>query len=570
MIAGAGNNNRLHLWDAKSGRLICMFPDTSAITCVAMTGDGVNVVAGSADGNVYFWDVVKGALTRRVRVTKDEVPIAAIALAPDGNIMVVNDGTILHFWSLERSAELGRIENLDLSVGHTIDFSPDSRIFAAVEYEGNIHLWDGRTTKKLRMIRHERGITGVAFSPDGINIGAVGLQSVGVWEVATGRPVTIFPFAGSAYCLCFSPNGRILAAGGENGSLLVWSLDSNRRIRALKARDRIRTLAFSPDGKVLAAGAERVIRLWEIESGNAIGLYPVHSLRIDDLAVHPHVNAIATASVDKTIRLWQADTGRPLRTVPVPQDEFFAIALGRTKNVAVTGDRRGVVRFWNLDSGKEAWRLTGKPEIINRVILSVDGKHVASVAVGDRATDTACFWDISAADRGVPLFSQEDGVCSVCFSSDSNKVVVGRSDGSIILRDLRTGRDLRRFFINGDVILAVTLSDDGNLLAAGGYDGRVRVWNMTDEKAPSQSPPWDDPEDHVIRAVAISPEGKYVAYGGDDQVVSIMNVTSGKVIRQMEGHAGYITVLRYFDDGKRLASASDDGTALVWDVSNAQ
>src|SRR5947209_26100 len=70
------------------------------------------------------------------------------------------------------------------------------------------------------------------------------------------------------FCLAFSPDGKSLAAGSQDGATHVWDVASKKKMHALGGRDDwVEALAFSPDGKWLAAGGGGFARVWDLQNG---------------------------------------------------------------------------------------------------------------------------------------------------------------------------------------------------------------------------------------------------------------------------------------------------------------
>ena len=110
------------------------------------------------------------------------------------------------------------------------------------------------------------------------------------------------------------------------------------------------------------------------------------------------------------------------------------------------------------------------------------------------------------------------------------------------------------------------LTSDGNFLATGCAEGRVHVWDLKARKICATTPVMENSDDHLITVIDFDPNGKIMAYGDVDAVVRLSEFSSGKVTRTLPGHRGSIEALSYLDGGRKLASASEDGTVLIWDV----
>ena len=115
-----------------------------------------------------------------------------------------------------------------------------------------------------------------------------------------------------------------------------------------------------------------------------------------------------------------------------------------------------------------------------------------------------------------------------------------------------------------DRVTSVALSPDGKTIVSGGYDGTVRLWDITSGKAIGQ--PFTGHKDFVI-SVAFSPDGKTIVSGGEDKTVRLWD-TSGKAIGQpFKGHEGIVTSVAFSPDGKTLVSGGEDKTVRLWDTS---
>lgn len=153
-------------------------------------------------------------------------------------------------------------------------------------------------------------------------------------------------------------------------------------------------------------------------------------------------------------------------------------------------------------------------------------------------------------------------VYGAAFSPDGGKVILTGYDGSLRLRDARTGKELRRLDGHLGKVWAVAFHPDGRQVVSGGFDGSVRIWDLATARESKRLSGHTD----YVRAVAISADGKRVLSGGDDRLVRLWDTDDGKEVRSFPGHNHTVWDVALSRDGKRALSASLDKTAKLWDV----
>ena len=116
--------------------------------------------------------------------------------------------------------------------------------------------------------------------------------------------------------VAFSPDGKMLATGADNGAVTLWNTSDGRAVRVLSGMsDWVRSIAFSPDGKTLAAGAiDTTIKLWEVASGREVRVLSGHSGPVLSIAFSPDGELLASGAGDNTVRLWDVANRYEVRT----------------------------------------------------------------------------------------------------------------------------------------------------------------------------------------------------------------------------------------------------------------
>jgi hypothetical protein len=208
--------------------------------------------------------------------------------------------------------------------------SPDGRTYALVTKDRQIVLWDAVAQRKRDVrIEYKKGIGPVAFSPDNRSLFAYcGDNKLHVWDVATSDERRRFTTGdeGDSYAIAVSPDGRWVAQAGRDREIRVYELATGREFRRIPTLfNFITPLAFSPDGRMLAAGGmyEPTIHLWEVATGQLRQQLIGHQGRLFALAFTADGRRLASGSADTTALIWDLTGGRAIRRQrpPSPSSE---------------------------------------------------------------------------------------------------------------------------------------------------------------------------------------------------------------------------------------------------------
>ncbi len=346
---------------------------------------------------------------------------------------------------------------------------------------------------------------------------------------------------GQIKSVAFSPDGKILASGSDDNTIVLWDIETGKPIgQPLKGHsDVVSNVAFSPDGKTLASGsADNTIILWDIETGKPIG-QPLkgHTAPVTSVAFSPDGKTLASGSYDTTIILWDVATRQP---------------IGQP--------------------------LTGHTNIVGSLAFSPDSKKIASGSCENFDNQTLCtqgeiiLWDVATRQRiGQPLTGHTSAITSVAFSPDSKTLASGSDDNTLVLWDIEAEKPIGQP-LKGHTgpVSSVAFSPDGKTLASGSYDTTIILWDVATRQPIGQ--PLKGHSD-VVSSVAFSPldGGKTLASGSDDGTVILWDLGRSKTIsRQLTGNTSTVRSVAFSPDGKTLASGGWDNTLILWDVATGQ
>ncbi|MBM3835770.1 MAG: WD40 repeat domain-containing protein, partial [Verrucomicrobia bacterium] len=278
--------------------------------------------------------------------------VLSVAFSPDNRLLASgdHDGNV-KFWDLATRKETGSLKH-ETRVD-VIIFARDGKLMITADRAGNIRFWkmpdltESPPALKLGHLDNRM----MALAPDGKTLATLGRGAVTLFAVPSRVRVTSFRLLSDGFRggIGFSPDGRVLAYGDDKGVVHLRDLAHGTEIRTMTNHARpVQTLAFSLDGELLAsAGDDQTAGIWEVATGAPRTLFRTHKSSISSLVFLPDGQTLATASYDQTIKLWEVSTGRELAALRGHRDEIWMLASSPDGRRLATASRDFAVKLWD-------------------------------------------------------------------------------------------------------------------------------------------------------------------------------------------------------------------------------
>jgi WD40 repeat protein/energy-coupling factor transporter ATP-binding protein EcfA2 len=514
LMVSCSDDDTCRLWRYQARKLPTAigqpYPQGANVNSVAFTSDGKVLAVALADGRVRLWGIADpGSPTLLGAVKAHSGQVRGVAISKAGIMLTAGEDGFLCVWNItrpENPVRLGQPVPAHQDLLRSVAISPNGKIAATGGTDATVRLWK---------IDQDR-------------------------TAALGPPLKAHG-PGMVRAVAFSPDGGRLATASDDHTALVWNVADPRHA--------------VPIGPHLVG----------------------HEDEVTSVAFHPKDrNRLITGSDDQTGRVWNvAQAAHPVQLGPSltgAHDEIYSVAYTPDATMIAAGVRDGTIIFSDLRSVLPApigAPLVGHEKGVDPVVFSPTGKLVATAS----EDESAKIWSVPDG-RLISTLEHDDEVTAAAFSPDVSSLFATGSGPNVYLWNLErparpkpVGRPLPGE--KEEAVVSLAFCPGRQLLISGGEGGQVRIWNLTD---PTHASPIGTPligNDDAVDSVACSARGSLLAVAGTG-MIKMWDLTIPQFPRPLEtlitGHAESINAVTYSPDGRTMAAAGDDGYVILWDV----
>ena len=544
-LAGGNKDGSIYVWDTGTRQhFVTLKEHTSIVSSVGFSHDGTTLISESEDGTICLWETDTGQ--NKTIFTEHLAKVRSIKFSPDGQMLMSRNGN--------RSSKNNAL------------YIEDSKDRECIGNNDTLHIWDVRTgIRKATFTARNYHTNSAKFSPDSRTLAIWSKTGqFELWEVETGLPKTIFTEKiENVESVTFSPDSCMLASWG-NDSIILWDVETGKRKTTFtEGLEHVESVTFSPTGCTLISRSRTKTK--------------------------SHYNSSIT------IHFWDVETGickasftergkSENRTTLLSPDNRMFIHTSRNEEKDERGYKKenGIIHLWDAETDHPETTLTQEGlGIIKSVYLSSDNRTLISVSkdntdrYSSTAYDTIRLWDMDTGICKANLTTENlHSVKSVHLSSDNRTLISvseNRSNDLIHLWDMDTGACKATFTEGLHNIKSVLLSSDNRTLISvskGASNDHIRLWDM--DTGACKATLMEGL--HNIKSVLLSSDNRtlisvsraeYVEEDSGD-IVHLWDVETGK---QKTDPIGNINCVVASPDSSTFASGNDEGTILLWSIS---
>jgi WD40 repeat protein/class 3 adenylate cyclase len=568
-----------------SNRVLDVAFSPDSLTALSGSCGRLDAAGACVEGELIVWDVSAageaGAELRRLAGHAGWVN--TVAFHPDGTTALSgsDDGALI-LWEVNTGENLRRLEGHAGAVNSVV-FGPDRQTALSGSDDATLVLWDVTSGEPIhRFEGHAGGVNSIALSSDGQTaLSGSADTTLILWDVANGEVLHRFEgHINQVEGVVFGLGGRTMLSAGDN-TIRLWDLETGAMIRQQRFGGMPEMVVISPDGRTAGIDLQG-LALWDIERWRQVQALLVDhqtTVEFESAAFSPDGRLALSGYSDGTLRLWNTTGQVEFRGFATDGTPLAAVAVSPDGRRLLTGDALDRAILWDVERGEAIRRFEGDAVNVNPncIAFSPDGKRAlvgSGDAFGGTETRSLVLWDIESGEEIRRFEGHEFVLRSVAIHPDGRTALagsqrqtgVGNDMGELILWDLETGEPIRRFDTSEDITSIVFSADGNRALTGSAFFANATLWDVAIGQEILRC---EGPTDMVLD-VAFGPGETTALSASADRSLILWDVATGEVIRRYLGHEDMVWSVDVSPDGRYALSSSMDGVVILWDFETAE
>jgi WD40 repeat protein/DNA-binding SARP family transcriptional activator len=380
-----------------------------------------------------------------------------------------------------------------------------------------------------------------------------------------------FAFSGAQE---FDFSGEALLVPEEDGKIVFYSAGGYFRLFSISGH-RGEVIGFNRSGQLIAIGNPNgEVGVWKasINTDDPLDLsdpreelyvFSGHTGGITYVTFNNDGTLLATASSDETAKVWDLESGEELVTLVGHEGTVEAVAFHPLGTYIATASTDRTAKIWELASEKVVHTLSGHSEEVIDVAFNPDGNRVATTS----RDGTAKLWDTTTGEELIAFLGHSGSVNAVAFSPSGELLVTGGKDATVRVWEIASGQEQLVLSGHSAPIYNIIFSPStGTPLETSSLDGTAKAWDIR----PEGNREWLTLVGHreVVFDVAYNSDGTRIASASWDGSAIIWSGATGSKLLELDTHKAEVTAVSFSPDGGRLVSSSFDGTLKMWDAND--
>ncbi|QDT44933.1 Serine/threonine-protein kinase pkn1 [Gimesia alba] len=406
--------------------------DRAAFDNFSMSPDGKFIVSSGSQPQI--WNLATGSPI--LNLEGDEgFRISCLAVSPNGKQVIAgtHSRALLVF-----DIATGKLSKTFLGHSHTVTqiaFLPDGKHFISGSYDDTLKLWSlENESPVLTPQAHSREVNHVVISSDGKQAVSAAQGELKVWDLQKGKLQNNLkaPLHSNNW-ISYLPDERFIISG-SSASFHGWDIDTGAEIHDFKAKNHMGDVAVSPDGSRGITTSEDIrtqskkLTIWDLTKRKLLRTMFAHKKSIASLAISADGKRLFSGSLNE-FKVWDLESGELLHTYEEPMGLVRHLKLTSDGKYALTSgvvDKQHAILVWDLLEKKRKHTLKGHTQRVRCLAVSPDG----TLAVSNADDKTIRLWDLIQG-KLLKTYAFEDKANDIAIASDNRTLLVGCYSGRI-------------------------------------------------------------------------------------------------------------------------------------------